>query len=160
MCGRSSRRCRSSYSPSSLLRERRAHHGHGMLLSKLPSPKTWSDDDVKHWANQFKVSCDAFGIALFKANLVNYAESERIRALRVPREDKVDPELSITLSESQRRQKAALLNLGLSDYYVGLCFEAYRNGLISAGRLAEALLLPYGELQDVAALYGRSLHVH
>lgn len=34
MCGRSSRRCRSSYSPSSLLRERRAHHGHGMLLSR------------------------------------------------------------------------------------------------------------------------------
>ena len=130
------------------------------LLRSLPSTAHWTDDDARRWANDFKVSCDAFGIALHKSKLVNYEASKHIRGLRVLAADKVDPELPSTLSESQQRQKAALLNLGLSDHYVGLCFEAHRNGLISTGRLAEALLLSHGELQEVAILYGRALHVH
>lgn len=130
------------------------------LLHSLPSPETWSDDDARRWANEFKVSCDAFGIGLRKAGVVSHEASRRIRSLRVSHSDKVDPELPAMLSESQHRQKAALLNLGLSDHYVGLCFEAHRNEIISTGRLAEALLLSHGELQEVAALYGRALHVH
>jgi Zn-dependent peptidase ImmA (M78 family)/DNA-binding XRE family transcriptional regulator len=130
------------------------------LLRLLPSPEKWSDDDARRWANEFKVSCDAFGIALHKARVLSYSASGHIRGLRVPLSDKVDPELPSALSESLRRQKAALLDLGLSDHYVGVCFEAHRNGMISTGRLAEALLLSHGELQEVAALYGRGLHVH
>lgn len=130
------------------------------LLRRLPSPEKWSDEDARRWANEFKVSCDAFGIALNKARLLSYVASSHIRGLRVSFADKVDPELPSTLSESQHRQKVALLNMGLSDHYVGLCFEAHRNEMISTGRLAEALLLSHGELQEVAALYGRALHVH
>lgn len=130
------------------------------LLRLLPSPEKWSDNDARRWANEFKVSCDAFGIALRKARILSHQASSHIRNLRVPLSEKVDPELPSTLSDAQRRQKAALLDLGLSDHYVGVCFEAHRNGMISTGRLAEALLLSHGELQEVATLYGRALHVH
>jgi hypothetical protein len=46
--------------------------------------------------------------------------------LRVPREAKVDPELPESLSPRQRDRNIHLLELGLSDYYVELCFEANR----------------------------------
>lgn len=130
------------------------------LLRKLPNLSASSDDEVRRWANHFKVSCDALGVAARRARIADSEQSRRIRGLRVAAADKVDPEIPASLSESQRRQKSALLDLGLSDYYVALCFDAHRNGLISAGRLAEALLLSHGELQEVAALYGRSLNGH
>jgi hypothetical protein len=61
---------------------------------------------------------------------------------------------------SQRERKARLLELGLSDFYVGLCFNAFSNGIISVGRLAEALLSSQAELTELANIYGRSLHGH
>jgi len=130
------------------------------LLRQLPKPSASSDDDVRHWANHFKVSCDALGVAAQRAGIADYQQSRRIRSLRVSAADKVDPEIPASLSDAQRRQKSALLDLGLSDHYVALCFDAHHNGLISAGRLAEVLLLSHGELQEVATLYGRSLHAH
>ncbi|MGF6273863.1 Zn-dependent peptidase ImmA (M78 family)/transcriptional regulator with XRE-family HTH domain [Massilia sp. UYP11] len=130
------------------------------LLRQLPKLSALSDDEIKRWANHFKVSCDALGVAAQRARIVDNQQSRRIRDLRVAAADKVDPEIPASLSETQRRQKSTLLDLGLSDHYVALCFDAHRNGLISAGRLAEALLLSHGELQEVAALYGRSLNGH
>lgn len=130
------------------------------LLRQLPKLSELSDDDIRRLANQFKVSCDALGVAAQRARIADSQQSRRIRDLRVAATDKVDPEIPASLSDAQRRQKSALLDLGLSDHYVALCFDAHRNGLISAGRLAEALLLSHGELQEVAALYGRSLNGH
>ncbi|MYN11231.1 XRE family transcriptional regulator [Pseudoduganella aquatica] len=115
------------------------------LLRQLPDPANWSDDDVKRRANDFRVSCDALGIALNKARLVSYAQSNHIRGLRVSHTDKVDPEIPLSLTDSQRRRKSALLEQGLSEHYVSLCFDAHHEGLISAGRLAEALV-PWSNL--------------
>lgn len=84
--------------------------------------------------------------------------SRRIRGLRVPRESKVDPELPASFSDVQRRRKAHLLELGLSDYYVGRCFDALHTGAISIGRVAEALLCSQSELAELATMYGRTLH--
>jgi Zn-dependent peptidase ImmA (M78 family)/transcriptional regulator with XRE-family HTH domain len=131
-----------------------------VFIQRLPNAATWSDHDAKLWANHFKVSCQALGIAVRRAGIANSQQSQRIRELRVSASDKIDPEIPTSMSDSQRHQKAALLGLGLSDYYVGLCFDAYHNGLISAGRLAESLLLSHRELQEVAALYGRALNGH
>ena len=78
----------------------------------------------------------------------------------MPREAKFDPELPQSLNDTQRARKETLLERGLSDQYVGLCFEAYGQGAISLGRLAEALLCSRGELAELARLYGRSLHGH
>jgi hypothetical protein len=67
------------------------------------------------------------------------------------------PELPETLNATSRERKARLLEVGLSDFYVGLCFEAFSRGAISVGRLAEALLCSQGELGELANIYGRTL---
>lgn len=130
------------------------------LLAKLPAPERWSDDDALAWASRFKVSCQALVIALKEAKLIDDGTYQRLTRLRVPREVKVDPELPPDLNEAQRRRKSHLLELGLSDHYVGLCFDGLHAGVISVGRLAEALLCSHSELAEVAAAYGRSLHGH
>jgi Zn-dependent peptidase ImmA (M78 family)/DNA-binding XRE family transcriptional regulator len=128
------------------------------FISKLPDPAKWSDDDALRWANDMRVSCAALAIALKEAKIIDQTAYKRIAGLRVPRDAKIDPELPEILNESQRQRKAHLLELGLSDYYVGLCFESLNAGIISIGRLAEALMCSHGELADLANLYGRSLH--
>jgi Zn-dependent peptidase ImmA (M78 family) len=130
------------------------------FLAQLPDPARWSDADAQRWANELRVSCVALAIALKEAKLIDAAAYNRIRNLRVPREAKVDPELPESLNATQRERKARLLESGLSDYYVGLCFEGFSAGVISIGRLAEALLCSHGELAELAALYGRTLHGH
>ncbi len=128
------------------------------LSAIVPPPASWSDADALHWANELRVSCQALGVALEAANLIDMQTSRRIRGLRVPRESKVDPELPASFSDVQRRRKAHLLELGLSDYYVGRCFDALHTGAISIGRVAEALLCSQSELAELATMYGRTLH--
>lgn len=130
------------------------------FLAQLPAPARWSDSDVQRWANELRVSCIALAIALKEAKLVDAAAYNRIRNLRVPREAKIDPELPESLNATQRERKARLLESGLSDHYVGLCFEGFSAGVISIGRLAEALLCSHGELAELSALYGRTLYGH
>lgn len=130
------------------------------FLAQLPDPAQWTDADAQRWANDLRVSCVALAIALKEVNLIDMSVYNRIRKLRVPREAKIDPELPEGLNTTQRQRKAHLLELGLSDYYVGLCFEGFSSGVISIGRLAEALLCSHGELAELANLYGRTLHGH
>jgi hypothetical protein len=70
---------------------------------------------------------------------------------------KVDPELPEDLSIGSRQRKEELLKRGLSTFYVGLCFDAYYQNFISAGRLAEMLLVDNSELQNLANIYGQPL---
>jgi Zn-dependent peptidase ImmA (M78 family) len=130
------------------------------FLAKLPAPAQWTDADARHWANELRVSCAALAIALKEAKLIDKSGYDRISRLRVPRDVKVDPELPVGLNEAQRQRKSHLLELGLSDNYVGLCFEGFSTGVISIGRLAEALMCSHGELAELASLYGRTLHGH
>jgi len=129
------------------------------FLTKLPSPSRWTDADAVHWANELRVSCQALGIALKSANLIDETAYRRISGLRVPRDAKLDPEFPQSLSSTQLERKRHLLELGLSDFYVGLCFDALHEGVISIGRLAEAFLCSQAELMDIATIYGRTLHV-
>ena len=130
------------------------------FLARLPDPAQWTDANAQQWANELRVSCVALAIALKEAKLIDTAAYNRIRKLRVAREAKIDPELPEHLNNLQRERKARLLESGLSDYYVGLCFEGFSAGVISIGRLAEALLCSHGELAELAALYGQTLHGH
>ena len=93
-------------------------------------------------------------IFFLRAGLINgFALS-----LKVPNSLKSDPELPSSLSPNSMVRKLELLKKGLSDYYVGLCFEAYRGRKISAGRLAEMLLLnDYSKLERLSELYGEHL---
>lgn len=130
------------------------------FLAQLPTPTQWTDADAQRWANELRVSCVALAIALKEAKLIDQAAYDRISRLRVPREAKIDPELPQNLNAAQRQRKAHLLEQGLSDFYVGLCFEGFSADVISVGRLAEALLCRHGELAEFAALYGWTLHDH
>lgn len=130
------------------------------FLKKIKVAQGWNDEECLHWANELRVSCNAFGIALSEAKLVSDERAKQIRKLRVPKDAKKDPELPEGLTATQRDKKARLLELGLSDFYVGLCFDAFKEGVISQGRLAEGLLSSYSGLAELAAIYGRSLHGH
>ncbi|RUL78954.1 XRE family transcriptional regulator [Dyella choica] len=124
------------------------------LLPRVPS---WSKELALHWAQTLKVSTEALSYALREADLVDDAAARMIRSVRVPMIDKVDPEAPSNLSPSQLARRKELMEMGLSDYYVGLCFEAHHRGLISAGRLGEAFLSDYRGLREISVLYGRSI---
>lgn len=130
------------------------------FLSKLPNPNAWSDSNAIDWANKLRVSCSALAIALREAKLVDHPTYIRISRLRIPMGVKIDPELPVSLNPAQRARKEQLLERGLSDHYVALCFEAHSSGVISQGRLTEALLCSQAELLELASLYGRTLHGH
>ena len=129
-----------------------------VFLSNLPDPNGWSDSDAIDWANNLRVSCLALAIALREVKLADDATYSRISGLHVPRNAKIDPELPVSLNPAQRSRKEQLLELGISDYYATLCFDAHSSGVISQGRLAEALLCSQAELIELANLYGRTLH--
>lgn len=131
-----------------------------VFLTKLPDPNKWSDSDAIDWANKLRVSCSALAIALRESKLVDQVAYARISRLRVSWDAKIDPELPESLNSTQRSRKEQLLERGLSDHYVALCFEAYSSGIISQGRLTEALLCSQAELLELANLYGRTLHGH
>ncbi|WP_186353488.1 MULTISPECIES: XRE family transcriptional regulator [Pseudomonas] len=130
------------------------------FLRQLPDPKRWVEADVQHWANELRVSCVALGIGLKAEGLISEAVFQHIKSCRVPRNLKVDPELPDQLAPRQRERKARLLERGLSDSYVALCLDAASQGVITRGRLAEALLCDYEELRDLLSLYGRSSYGH
>lgn len=123
----------------------------------LPHVSRWDTDLAQHWAQTLKVSTEALSYSLFAAKLIDRETAKLIRSVHVPMVDKVDPEAPDNLSEVQMKRRKQLLQRGLSDYYVGLCFEAHQRGLISAGRLGEVLLADYKETREISVLYGRRI---
>lgn len=128
-----------------------------MPPDQLPRVPRWSNELSTTWAQQFRVSTAALSIALREAELVDEVTAKQIRSIKVSPIEKVDPEAPGNLTERQRYQRMTLLERGLSDYYVGLCFEAHHRGLISAGRLSEALLTDHSDMREISVLYGRAL---
>lgn len=126
------------------------------LLAAIPDSKVWTDDKVLNWAGRLKVNPQALVFALKDAGLLDETATRSLQGLRL-KETKEDPELPSTLPTVQRQRRLAHLHRGLSSHYVGLCFDAYAEGTISAGRLAEMLLVPYAELSEVAGLFGRRM---
>lgn len=124
------------------------------MLAKLPKLESGS---AKKWAQDFRVSTSALANALKDAGLIDDVKAESIRAERVSKQEKIDPEASNALTAAQRERRLALLKRGLSDYYVGLSFEVHHRGLITIARLAECLRVATSDLADLAKLYGRSI---
>jgi hypothetical protein len=117
----------------------------------------WDKDKIMEWAIKLSVNTEPLVYALKEAGLIDNSKVTELKEMKVPRELKEDPELPCSLSPASRNRKEALLRKGLSSFYVGLCFDAYDENLITFGRLAEMLLIDETELFDLAALYGRSL---
>lgn len=127
------------------------------FLRSIPHVRGWTVEKGVEWAKQLKVSTEALAYALREADLIDKDFVGQLKAARVPPDLKVDPELPADLPSRSRERKQQLLEVGLSDYYVELCFEGYHKGVISRGKLIECLLLDDAELQEVAELFGRSL---
>ena len=123
----------------------------------LPKIQHWDTALAQHWAQTLKVSTEALSYALLDAQLIDQGAAKLIRSTRVPMAEKVDPEAPEYLNATQLNRRLQLLERGLSDYYVDLCFEAHKQGLISAGRLGEALMADHKETREISILYGRSI---
>ena len=124
---------------------------------QLPKGQQWTDELAVQWAQRLRVSTTALSISLKVAELINEDTAKQIRSVRVPAQEKIDPEEPDSLTEKQRSRRLQLMEWGLSDYYVGLCFEAYHRGIISAGKLSESLLADHFEAREIAILFGRSI---
>jgi Zn-dependent peptidase ImmA (M78 family) len=126
------------------------------LIKSIPVQK-WDDNSILEWSRRLMVNVEPFVIMLREHGLITEAEYEQFKVLKIPRTVKGDPEIPETLSPRSQERIAGLLQRGLSRFYVDLCFEAYHEGIISAGRLAEMLLVHETEVSEIAALYGRVL---
>jgi len=126
-------------------------------LKNIPEATQWDTDKAIKWANKLKVSTQALAYSLKNIDLIDESTMKLIKSIRVPSEMKTDPELPKYLSSGSRNRRKQLLERGLSVFYVELCFEAYERGFVSAGRLAEMLLVDETELRELANIYGRTI---
>jgi Zn-dependent peptidase ImmA (M78 family)/transcriptional regulator with XRE-family HTH domain len=127
------------------------------FLRGIPDSHRTSINVLIDWANRLKVSTTALSYALSDAAVIDENMAEELRNATVPSAAKIDAELPSSLSPAGRIRKTEMLKRGMSDFYVTLCFRAYRENQISSGRLAEMLLVPSQDVHSVAALYGESL---
>lgn len=128
------------------------------FLKAIPQPRTWNTAKALDWANRLNVSTEVLAYALQRERLIDSDTVDVIKSVRVPREEKIDPEMPVTLGQQSRARKQELLERGLSNYYVALCFEGYREGLVSAARIAEMLLVESdSEFRILANLYGEHI---
>jgi len=97
--------------------------------------------------------------------LITFLDAKRIsrpdyesllKKRKVGKESKVDPEIEGEPALVQDRRRY-ILERGLSPAYVSTCFEAYRQRLISIGKLADALLSRVDELELISTAYGERL---
>ena len=123
------------------------------FLKKIPDAHVWDQEKALIWANKLKVSTEALAYALKNAKLIDKKTEGIIKAVRVERGLKVDPELPESLSPKFLNRKKYLMERGLSGFYVNLCFESYRKNIITAARMAEMFLVEQSELFEIADLY-------
>ena len=127
------------------------------FIRSIPNSRHWPESKALEWANKLKVSTSALSFALLDLDLIDEERARVIRRVTVPPEAKQDAELPATLSPASRLRKLELLEMGLATFYVDLCFDAYEQDMISAGRLAEMLLISPQDIHSLAVIYGRKL---
>lgn len=127
------------------------------FIKSIPDAEVWNTEKALDWASRLKVSTEALAYALKEANLISESVVGTIKTVRVPLSIKNDPELPKSLSANSLHRREQLLKRGLSVFYADLCFDAYERKLISAGRLAEMLLIDERELSGIAKVYGRAI---
>ncbi|KUO59700.1 MAG: hypothetical protein APF84_13665 [Gracilibacter sp. BRH_c7a] len=116
--------------------------------------ENWTVEKVTEWANKMKVNIEPLVIALKESNFINNKQANSLKSYKISRTLKEDPELLHADTENQMYKRKYLIQRGLTSYYVGLCFEAYGEGHISSGRLAEMLLCSKDELLKIADIFG------
>jgi Zn-dependent peptidase ImmA (M78 family)/transcriptional regulator with XRE-family HTH domain len=124
------------------------------LINSIPDPQEWNKEKAIDICNKIKVNTTTLAIALKNGNLINDDTEKYIRAVRIPKECKEDPEIHSGMPGRSKVRMRELLEMGLSRSYVNLCFTTYYEKKISLGKLAEMLLSDVTGLQDIAELFG------
>ncbi len=124
-----------------------------VFLKKIPNPKEWNMEKDVEWASKLKVSTTALAYALKANNLIDSNIMDKIKTVKVPKEQKIDPELANTSSTKIMKRKEKLLKAGLNSHYVNKCITAYKSNLISANRMAEMLLTDEKGLANILSLF-------
>ncbi len=129
-----------------------------IFLKRIPNAQKWDREGLLKWSQELRVNPSALLFALLDEGMITSDEAEQMKDVKVPQKFKVDPELPESLAPRSRERKEELLERGLSTRYVGLCFNAYRNNLVTSSRLVELLLMDGDEdLRELAVLYGETL---
>jgi Zn-dependent peptidase ImmA (M78 family) len=119
------------------------------LLSRIA---TWNDTTIIEWAKRLKVSTEVLRISLKEQRIIDNLTFNQLKESRVPRNQKIDPEISSETGRTRDR-KLSLLQRGLSMHYVNECLEALDNGRISHARAAGMLMIREDELGEIKALF-------
>ncbi len=127
------------------------------FLRAIPESSVWTAEKILHWAERLRINPEPLCYALQHAGLLRRRQVDVFKTLKVPGASKIDPEISTTLSSQAQDRMRQLLWRGLSKAYVKLCFEAYEEGHVSAGRLGEMLLADESDLKEIVELYGTAL---
>ena len=112
----------------------------------------WDESNMIDWAKRLRVSTQVLGISLKEYRLLSNDVFNNLRGVRVPRDQKVDPEIA-TETGRTRERKLTLLEHGLSMHYVNECLEALNKEQISHARAAEMLMIREHELGEIKALF-------
>ena len=118
----------------------------------------WSDPkEVLAVASLLRVSVQALLLALVSSRKIS-DEQRRTVLDAVPRAPvPPDPELEGELTPEQLARKMDLLDRGLSQHYVSICFDAYARGTVTLGLLSEMLLTTAAGVCEIADAFGRSI---
>ncbi|MDR1870917.1 MAG: hypothetical protein LBS60_03145 [Deltaproteobacteria bacterium] len=128
------------------------------FLSKIPHNTQWAKDKIIKYSKNALVNPLNFLDALFNAHLISKEDKNLYSNLEIANEEKIDPEFIAEASPELKERKLYFLQRGLSSDYVSLGFKAYRNQLISAGKLTEMLLCNEpNELWEISKLYHENL---
>jgi len=129
-----------------------------IVLDRVPQPRVWDSEKLRIWCDKFQVNAEPLSIALKEAGYISSEEQQNLKATRLSRMSKIDPELPADLPPHSKQRKLALLQMGISSRYVRLCFDAYDQGIVSAARVSEMLLVDEDELSSIAELFGVRLN--
>ncbi len=91
-------------------------------LSLIPDASVWDEQKGLKFAAALMVNPQTLAIALKEAGIIRDAQAAIIRDVKVPKEMKIDPELSGSLSPKMRDRRIDLLERGLFEHVCGTMF--------------------------------------
>jgi Zn-dependent peptidase ImmA (M78 family) len=117
----------------------------------------WTENLIIEFSNKLKVNVQTLLIALSNYSKITKDEYDIFKKLKVPISAKEDFELT-NFTEKRLFSRKYVIERGLSDFYINKCYNAYASGDISAGKLAEMLLINDSELPELLNLFSLKLN--
>lgn len=123
------------------------------IIKKIPMAVLTPEFILKQ-AHKFRVNVLPFLIALKNAEVINYADFERLKQLsvKIPKSEQKDYELE-NLTDRLTQNYIFTIERGLTPSYIKICHEAYCKKIISRERLADMLLTDIYDLPQLLELF-------